>query len=228
METVIDLESVSKIYPNVRALDEVTLQVAQGEAVAVVGPSGSGKSTLLNLLAGIDRPSCGRVRFAGIELNRLSEGGLARHRRRSVGLVFQFFNLLDELSALDNVVIAAELAGVPTKEARRRAIELLELLGLNGRQRHHTGSLSGGECQRVAMARALVNHPAVLLADEPTGALDSRTGDRVMDLLTDFHRAGQTTLLVTHDVALAARFADRTIRLADGRIVADQQAQTTA
>ncbi|MEV7184367.1 ABC transporter ATP-binding protein [Kitasatospora sp. NPDC093102] len=221
-EPVIELSGVSRRYEGARAaLDGVTLSVRAGESVAVLGPSGSGKSTLLNLVAGLDRPSAGTVTVAGVRVDRLGEAASARYRRGTIGMVFQFFNLLDDLSVADNVVLAGELAGVPRAEARRRAGELLESLGIDRHARAHPGRLSGGERQRVAVARALMNRPALLLADEPTGALDSASGEDVKELFRELHEDGQTILIVTHDLTLAEDCATRTVRMRDGRVEAD-------
>jgi putative ABC transport system ATP-binding protein len=203
------------------ALDEVTLQVAPGESVAVMGPSGSGKSTLLNMIAGLDRPTSGTVTVAGRRIDALSETRLARYRRRQVGMIFQFFNLLEDLTVLDNVLVPAQLAGVRRPRAGARADELLVSLGVDRYRNTYPGRLSGGEQQRVAIARALVNSPALLLADEPTGAVDTATGGEIGRLLVDLNAAGQTLVLVTHNPDLAARYAGRTVRLADGRITGD-------
>jgi putative ABC transport system ATP-binding protein len=206
------------------ALDDVNLQVASGEAVAVMGPSGSGKSTLLNLLAGLDKPTGGTVTVAGQRVDALSETRLARYRRRQVGMIFQFFNLLDDLTVADNVVMPAQLAGVRRSKARARADELLAALGIDRYRNTYPGRLSGGQRQRVAIARALVNSPALLLADEPTGAVDTATGEEIGQLLMQLNAAGQTLVLVTHNPDLAARYARRTVQLADGRIVSDTAA----
>ncbi len=228
-EPVIELSGVSRHYEGARAaLDEVSLTVRAGESVAVLGPSGSGKSTLLNLVAGLDRPSAGTVTVAGTRVDRLGEAGSARFRRGTIGMVFQFFNLLDDLTVADNVVLAGELAGVPRGEARRRAGELLESLGIERHARAHPGRLSGGERQRVAVARALMNDPALLLADEPTGALDSASGEDVKELLRELHQDGQTILLVTHDLALARDCATRTVRMRDGRVESDSSEDSSA
>ncbi len=216
------LEDVRKEYGDATALDGVSLEIRSGEAVAVMGPSGCGKSTLLNMVAGLDRPSSGRVVVHGDDLTGLDETGLALFRRRRIGMVFQFFNLLDDLSALDNVALAAQLTGTPARQARRRAQELLDELGIADRRNAYPAVLSGGERQRVAVARALMNRPALLLADEPTGALDSHAGEQVMDLLLDLNQIGQTLLLVTHDRRLASRCANRVVDLADGRVVGER------
>ncbi|KOV27195.1 ABC transporter ATP-binding protein [Streptomyces sp. XY152] len=203
------------------ALHEVSLTVRPGEAVAVLGPSGSGKSTLLNLIAGLDRPDAGTVTVDGVRVDRLGEAGSALFRRSRIGMVFQLFNLLDDLTVSDNVALPARLAGVGRAEADRRAAELLELLGVDRHARSHPGRLSGGERQRVAVARALVNRPALLLADEPTGALDTAAGEDVSALLGALRAEGQTVVVVTHDLALARSCTDRTVRIADGRITED-------
>jgi putative ABC transport system ATP-binding protein len=221
---LIDLRSVSKRYGDgPPALDDLTLTVQPGEALAVLGPSGSGKSTLLNLIAGLDRPSGGTVTVDGVRVDRLSEAGSALYRRQRIGIVFQFFNLLDDLSVLDNVLLPAQLAGVPGNRARSRAAELLSYLGIERHARAYAGRLSGGERQRVAVARALMNRPPLLLADEPTGALDTASGAEVRELLSELNKDGQTVVLVTHDLALARSCATRTIELVDGRM-ADRMA----
>jgi len=224
--TVIDLHGVSRRYDaGPPALDDVSLTVAKGEAVAILGPSGSGKSTLLNLVAGLDRPTAGTVTVDGVRVDRLSEAAAARFRRERVGLVFQFFNLLDDLTVADNVALPAQLGGMTGREARRRATELLTALGVDRHADAYPGRLSGGERQRVAVARALVNRPALLLADEPTGALDTASGAAVAQLLRDLHADGQTIVLVTHDAALAGSCATRTVRIVDGRVASDVTAE---
>jgi putative ABC transport system ATP-binding protein len=220
-DVVVELTDVRKEYLDSVALDGVSLQIRAGEAVAVMGPSGSGKSTLLNLVAGLDRPTSGSVVVHGEDLGRLDETGLALFRRRRIGMIFQFFNLLDDLPALDNVALAAQLTGTPAGQARTRALELLDELGIAGRRNIYPAQLSGGERQRVAVARALMNRPALLLADEPTGALDSRSGEQVMDLLLDLNQIGQTLLLVTHDEGLATRCASRLVEVVDGRVTSE-------
>jgi putative ABC transport system ATP-binding protein len=222
--TLIQLRDVSKKYEGERpALAELTLDVRAGEALAVLGRSGSGKSTLLNLVAGLDRPSQGSVTVDGLRVDEMTESASARYRRERIGMVFQFFNLLDDLTVEDNVLLPAQLAGMPHRQARRRATDLLESLGVARHARAFPGRLSGGERQRVAVARALMNRPPLLLADEPTGALDSASAADVRALLTDLNRAGQTILLVTHDVTLAQACATRTIELLDGRVFRDQR-----
>ncbi len=219
---VIQLSDVSRRYDEgPPALDGVSLRIKAGEAVAILGPSGSGKSTLLNLVAGLDRPSSGMVTVDGVRVDELGEAGSARYRRAKIGMVFQFFNLLDELTVADNVMLPAQLAGMARSAAQRRAAELLGTLGIDRHARAYPGRLSGGERQRVAVARALMNRPALLLADEPTGALDTASGEDVQQLLNDLHADGQTIVLVTHDMALAESCATRTVQLVDGRVAAD-------
>jgi putative ABC transport system ATP-binding protein len=220
MSELVRLQAAGKQYESAGppALDGVDLSVGTGEAVAVMGPSGSGKSTLLNLVAGLDRPTAGTVEVAGTVLNRLSEAALARFRRANIGIVFQFFHLLDDLTARDNVLLPAQLAGTPRSAALARADELLDGLGLTARANAYPARLSGGERQRVAVARALINRPPLLLADEPTGAVDARAGAHVLELLRDLNQGGQTVLLVTHDVALARGAASRIVELHDGRL----------
>ncbi|MGW2020350.1 ABC transporter ATP-binding protein [Streptomyces sp. NPDC001927] len=216
---VIELRGVSRRYDDgPPALHEASLTVRPGEAIAILGPSGSGKSTLLNLIAGLDRPDTGTVTVDGVRVDQLGEAGSARYRRSKIGMVFQFFNLLDDLTVADNVVLPARLAGVARGEADRRAAELLEVLGIDRHARAYPGRLSGGERQRVAVARALMNRPALLLADEPTGALDTAAGEDVSRLLADLHAEGQTIVVVTHDLAWARSCTNRTVRIADGRI----------
>jgi len=221
-DTVVRLTDVRKDFGDYTALDGVSLEIRRGEAVAVMGPSGSGKSTLLNMVSGLDRPSAGAVVVGGEDVGTLTEKGLAVFRRRRVGMVFQFFHLLDDLPALDNVALAGRLAGLRARPARQRAAGLLAELGIADRGDVYPSSLSGGERQRVAVARALMNQPALLLADEPTGALDSRSGDAVVEMLTELNRLGQTLVLVTHDPGLAARCAGRVVEIEDGRIVRDR------
>ncbi|MFJ5730801.1 ABC transporter ATP-binding protein [Streptomyces paradoxus] len=226
-QVVVRLDDVHKEYGDAKALDGVCLEIRAGEAVAVMGPSGCGKSTLLNMVAGLDRPTSGTVQVRGQDLVKLNETGLALFRRRHIGMIFQFFNLIDDLPALDNVALAAQLTGTSARPARRRALELLDELGIAGRKDTYPAALSGGERQRVAVARALMNRPALLLADEPTGALDSRSGEQVMDLLIDLNQIGQTLLIVTHDPHLAARCASRLIEVADGRVARESTLEPT-
>jgi len=217
---VIRLDGVTKTYQTGAppALADLSLDVATGEVAAVMGPSGSGKSTLLNLIAGLDRPTAGTITVAGRRIDNLSESGLARFRARHVGIIFQFFNLLDDLTVQDNVLLPAQLAGASRRTARARADELLERMGIERHRDDYPARLSGGQRQRVAIARALVNSPDLLLADEPTGALDTATGLAIGRLLQELNADGQTLVLVTHDPALAERYAARTVRLLDGRL----------
>jgi putative ABC transport system ATP-binding protein len=220
MGELVRLSAASKQYESAGppALDGVDLSVAPGDAVAIMGPSGSGKSTLLNLAAGLDRPTGGHVEVAGTVLNRLSEAALARFRRTNIGVIFQFFHLLDDLTARDNVLLPAQLAGTPRRRAAARADELLDALGLTARANAYPARLSGGERQRVAVARALINKPPLLLADEPTGAVDAKAGAQVIALLRDLNQGGQTVLLVTHDAVLASGAATRIVEMRDGRL----------
>ena len=217
------LTDVSKRYDSdgSPAVAHVSMQVARGESVAIMGPSGSGKSTLLNLIAGLDRPTSGTVTVGGERVDTLSETGLARYRRRQVGMIFQFFNLLDDMTVLDNVLLPAQLAGQPARQARGRADELLAALRIGQHADAYPARLSGGERQRVAIARALVNRPALLLADEPTGALDTATGEAIGELLLDLNSSGQALIVVTHNPDLAARYARRVIEIVDGQIASD-------
>ncbi len=223
---MIELERLTKRLPSgnrmLTVLDDVDLTIGAGEFVAVLGPSGSGKSTLLALTAGLDRPTSGKVRIAGREIHDLSEDALAILRRRTIGFVFQSYQLLDNLTARENVMLPLELVG--ERGARARADELLRSVGLGDRAHHYPAQLSGGEQQRVALARAFATEPPILLADEPTGNLDSATGAGVLDLLADLRdRCGSTLVLVTHDPAVAGR-ADRRVHLCDGRIERDERA----
>ena len=230
MDALVQVSEVTKRYQGggQPALDRVTLTVAAGEAVAVMGPSGSGKSTLLNLLAGLDKPSSGTITVAGQQIDTLSETKTARYRRTQVGMIFQFFNLLEDLTVADNVLLPAQLAGTPRRQARTRTSELLAKLRIERYRNTYPGRLSGGERQRVAIARALVNAPTVLLADEPTGAVDTATGEEIGQLLLELNADGQTLVLVTHNPDLAGRYATRTVRLADGRVISDTASRAAA
>jgi putative ABC transport system ATP-binding protein len=205
-------------HATVAALAGVTLGIRRGEFVAVMGPSGSGKSTLLNVVAGLERPTGGTVLVEGEDLAKLDEEALARHRSKRVGMVFQAFNLLPRLSVVDNVALPLAFSGVPSAERLRRARAMLERLGMSTRADHRSNELSGGEMQRAAVARALIGDPAILLADEPTGNLDSVNGAALIALFEELHAQGQTVLLVTHDAQIASH-AERTIRMRDGRVV---------
>jgi putative ABC transport system ATP-binding protein len=225
MNTLVQLTDVTKRYDSdaAPAVAHVTMAVAQGEAVSIMGPSGSGKSTLLNLIAGLDRPTSGEVRVAGRRIDRLSETGVARFRRHEVGMIFQFFNLLDDMTVADNIILPAQLAGLKTRAARARTAELLAALRIEQQADAYPARLSGGQRQRVAIARALVNRPPLLIADEPTGALDSATGEEIGELLLDLNDSGQTLILVTHNPDLAARYTHRVIQITDGRVAAGSQ-----
>ena len=229
METLVQLSKVTKRYDDdgTPAVAHIDMEVSRGESVAVMGPSGSGKSTLLNLIAGLDRPTSGEIVVGGERVDTLSETGLARFRRRQVGMIFQFFNLLDDMTVLDNVLLPAQLAGVPAARARARADELLAALRIGGHRDAYPARLSGGERQRVAIARALVNRPPLLLADEPTGALDTATGEEIGALLLDLNSSGQTLILVTHNPDLARRYARRVIEIVDGRVASDVDPRTS-
>ncbi|MEV6373082.1 ABC transporter ATP-binding protein [Micromonospora musae] len=224
--TVLAARGLNKWYGRdsglVRAVDEVDLDVPAGQAVAIMGPSGCGKSSLLHLLGGLQRPSDGEVWLAGRRIDTLSEGALARLRRDSVGFVFQSFHLMDELTAVENVELAALLAGQSPRRARRRALELLDRVGLADRAGHLPSALSGGQRQRVAIARALSNEPLVVLADEPTGNLDSAATVEVLRLFEELRVAGQTLVVVTHDARIAA-VADRMISMRDGSFADDSR-----
>jgi ABC-type lipoprotein export system ATPase subunit len=206
----------------VRAVDDVSLDVAQGESVAIVGPSGCGKSTLLYLLGGLERPTSGTLALEGRQLEEMPETGLARLRRHALGFVFQAFHLVDELTAVENIELPALLAGSSPRAARERARELLEQVELEDRAEHLPSALSGGQRQRVAIARALANSPLVVLADEPTGNLDSAATTEVLRLFEQLHAGGQTLVVVTHDERIAAT-ANRLITMRDGRFVGETQ-----
>jgi putative ABC transport system ATP-binding protein len=220
---IISLERVSRVYAmghvDVPALVDVSLDVEPGEFVAIVGPSGSGKSTMMHILGCLDRPSAGSYRLAGTPVGDLDDDSLARVRSRTIGFVFQSYNLLPRTTALDNVATPLLYQGIGRTERQRRAREALERLGLGDRLHHEPTELSGGQQQRVAVARAIVTEPALILADEPTGNLDSHTGAEVMGLLRELNDAGRTVVLITHDADVAAA-ADRQVHLLDGRIAA--------
>jgi putative ABC transport system ATP-binding protein len=226
VEHAIQVRDVVKAYPlgagEVVAVDHLSLDIAQGEFVAVVGRSGSGKTTLLNLLAGIDRPTSGTVRVAGADLGRLSESGLAAWRGRNVGLVFQFFQLLPTLTVIENVMLPMDFAKkVPVGERRDRAQRLLERVGIGDQADKLPATLSGGQQQRAAIARALANDPPVLLADEPTGNLDSHTAEAVLEVFADLNTEGRTIVVVTHERDIRS-IVGREVTLQDGRILADE------
>jgi putative ABC transport system ATP-binding protein len=223
---VLELRKASKVYPGsppIKALDRVTMNVVEGEMVSIMGPSGSGKSTLLHLIGALDRPSRGTVLVAGADLRKLRDPQLSSLRATRIGFVFQQFHLLDGLSAVDNVAAALIYRGVHPGQRRRRAADALQRVGLGHRLGHRPAQLSGGEKQRVAIARAVVGEPAIILADEPTGNLDTATGREVIDVFRALHVAGHTILLITHDAQVAAA-APRTVSLRDGRIESDEVA----
>jgi putative ABC transport system ATP-binding protein len=223
--SLIDIVDVRKVYEMgdtaVNALDGVTIHVARGEYVAIMGPSGSGKSTLMNIIGCLDTPSSGSYKLRGTEIRERDDDELARIRNMEIGFIFQTFNLLPRADALHNVELPLIYAGRPAKERRERAKAMLDSVGLGDRVGHRPNELSGGQRQRVAIARALVNAPSLVLADEPTGNLDSKTGLEIMAILDDIHRRGNTVILVTHEEDVAAR-ALRVIRLRDGRIESDR------
>jgi putative ABC transport system ATP-binding protein len=228
---MIQLDRVTKQFEGkcrVTALDDVSLTIARGEMVAIVGPSGSGKSTLLNLVGGLDRATSGDVRVDGESLANLSDDALTKVRRDKIGFIFQFFNLLPTLTCLENVGLPLHLRGWPRSKVADRARELLTLVQLDNRLDHLPEELSGGQRQRVAIARALSIYPPILLADEPTGNLDTHTGEDILNLIRDLHsRLGATIAIVTHDMSVA-RSCDRTIALRDGRVVEDSRRDVAA
>ncbi|HUN24145.1 MAG TPA: ABC transporter ATP-binding protein [Anaerolineales bacterium] len=224
-EPLIRVKDLSRHYQMggevVRALDGINLSIYQGQFVGITGPSGSGKSTLLYVLGGLDRPTTGTVEIAGTEISKLTEDQLSRHRGRTVGFIFQQFNLIATMSALDNVAFPLVFSGVSLKERNERASRLLEMVGLGDRQKHKPVELSGGQQQRVSIARALVSNPAVVMADEPTGNLDSKSSRDVMEILTRLNREeGRTIILVTHDYP-TLQVTSRQVLLRDGQVVAD-------
>jgi putative ABC transport system ATP-binding protein len=225
MSAIVEIRDLAKDYylgsQVVSALRGVSLRVAAGQFIAIMGPSGSGKSTMLNLLGGLDMPSAGTYRLDGVDVAGLGADALAEMRNRKIGFVFQSFNLLPRTTALANVELPLMYGRVPREARRARAVEVLKRVGLGERMNHHPSQLSGGQQQRVAIARALVNAPAIILADEPTGALDTHTGFEIMALFQELNRQGITLLLVTHE-ADVARFARRVLRFLDGRVIADE------
>jgi putative ABC transport system ATP-binding protein len=224
---VIDVQDVHRVYGSservaVRALDGVTLRIQRGEFVAIMGSSGSGKSTLMNILGCLDTPTEGRYRLDGVDVREIAQDDLADLRNRKIGFVFQSFNLVPRTTALANVELPLSYAGVPRAERRRRAIAALDAVGLGDRLDHQPSQLSGGQQQRAAVARAIVTDPSLILADEPTGNLDSRSSEGVLDVLERLHTEGRTIVLITHEPDVAAR-AQRIVRLADGRVIDDRR-----
>ena len=225
MSIIIKLSTLNKFYSNgnnrVHALKDINFEVENGEFVAITGPSGSGKSTLLHNIGCIDKPSSGNVFFKGIDVSKFSSGELARFRLKSIGFVFQHFYLLPSLTAFENIELPLQESGINKKKRKERVKYLLDAVGLDDRSSHRPEQLSGGEQQRVAIARALANDPPLILADEPTGELDSKTGNKIIDILVDINKnQGKTTLVVTHDENISKR-ASRVIRIIDGSIVSD-------
>ncbi|MFK2459117.1 ABC transporter ATP-binding protein [Bacteroides fragilis] len=216
---MIHLEGITKSFGSLQVLKGIDLEITQGEVVSIVGPSGAGKTTLLQIMGTLDSPDAGMINIDGTNVSRMKEKELSAFRNKHIGFVFQFHQLLPEFTALENVMIPAFIAGVPTKEALMRAMEILDFMGLKERASHKPNELSGGEKQRVAVARALINQPAVILADEPSGSLDSHNKEELHQLFFDLrNRFGQTFVIVTHDEALA-KITDRTIHMVDGNII---------
>ena len=225
-EEIIRLEDIRRIYrvgnQEVRALDGVSLSVYKNEYVAIMGPSGSGKSTLMNILGCLDSPSSGKYVLNGLDVSEMEDGELADVRNREIGFVFQSFNLLPRYNALENVALPMVYAGVPAKERKERATAALESVALSERMDHRPNELSGGQKQRVALARALINNPSIILADEPTGNLDTHTSIEIMRLFDDIYSRGNTVIVVTHEEDIAA-YAHRIIRLRDGKVESDKE-----
>ncbi len=216
---MIHLEGITKSFGSLQVLKGIDLEITQGEVVSIVGPSGAGKTTLLQIMGTLDSPDAGMINIDGTNVSRMKEKELSAFRNKHIGFVFQFHQLLPEFTALENVMIPAFIAGVPTKEASMRAMEILDFMGLKERASHKPNELSGGEKQRVAVARALINQPAVILADEPSGSLDSHNKEELHQLFFDLrNRFGQTFVIVTHDEALA-KITDHTIHMVDGNII---------
>jgi len=216
---MIQLESITKNFGSLQVLKGISFTIEKGEVVSIVGPSGAGKTTLLQIMGTLDRPDSGQIWLNGTDVNRMKEKELSAFRNREIGFVFQFHQLLPEFTALENVMIPALIQGVSSSTARKSAMEMLDFLGLSSRVSHKPAELSGGEKQRVAVARALVNHPSVILADEPSGSLDTQNKEELHRLFFDLRdKLGQTFVIVTHDEDLASK-TDRTIHLIDGRVV---------
>ena len=219
---MIDIKNITKSFGNLQVLKDINLHINKGEVVSIVGPSGAGKTTLLQIIGTLDKPDSGTICLDGIDVNKLSTRKLSDFRNQHIGFVFQFHQLLPEFTALENIMIPAYIAGKSNSEAKQRALELLAFMGLSDRAHHKPAELSGGEKQRVAVARALVNKPAVILADEPSGSLDSKNKAELHQLFFDLRdKFGQTFVIVTHDEGLAA-ITDRTIHMKDGEILGDE------
>ena len=222
---LIEIKDIYKIYnegreSEVRALNGVSLSIDRGEFVAIVGQSGSGKSTLMNVLGCLDIPTYGEYHLNGTDVTRLSDRQLAHIRNKQIGFIFQGYNLIQELDALENVILPLIYQGVPIWEREDRAMEALARVGMDDRAHHRPSEMSGGQQQRVAIARAIATHPSIIMADEPTGALDSKTGQHVLEILRELYRGGTTVILITHDNGIAAT-ARRVVRLSDGMVISD-------
>jgi putative ABC transport system ATP-binding protein len=226
MKTIIDIKDMYKIYEmgseKVHALDGIDIKIHEHEFVAIIGPSGSGKSTLMNMIGCLDTPTSGEYFLDGVNIAKYSENDLAHIRNSKIGFIFQQFNLFRRLSALENVEMPAKYMRVPREERKARAKKVLDLVGLSDRISHRPTELSGGQQQRVAIARSLVNNPPVVLADEPTGNLDSKSGEDIMNMIKQLHKQGSTVILITHDIDVANE-ADRMIKLRDGKITSDKK-----
>ena len=221
MKVMLDLKNIKKYFKmgdeEIKALDDVSLKVKKGEYLSIIGPSGSGKSTLMNIIGLLDTPDSGDYLLDGVNIKEMTDGELARLRNQKIGFVFQNFNLLSKLTAWENVQVPLVYAGISAKDSKKIAYEYLEKVGLKGRETHFPKELSGGQQQRVAIARALANKPEIILADEPTGALDSKTGTEIKKLLKDLNNEGQTIVLITHDSSMAEE-AERIVRISDGKL----------
>jgi len=221
MKVMLDLKNIKKYFKmgdeEIKALDDISLMVNKGEYLSIIGPSGSGKSTLMNIIGLLDIPDSGEYLLDGVNIKEMSDGALAKLRNQKIGFVFQNFNLLPKLTAWENVQVPLVYAGISAKDSKKIAYEYLEKVGLKGREHHFPNQLSGGQQQRVAIARALANKPEIILADEPTGALDSKTGIEIKKLLKDLNKEGQTIILITHDNSMAEE-AERIVRISDGKL----------
>ncbi len=221
MKVMLDLKNIKKYFKmgdeEIKALDDISLMVNKGEYLSIIGPSGSGKSTLMNIIGLLDIPDSGEYLLDGVNIKEMSDGALAKLRNQKIGFVFQNFNLLPKLTAWENVQVPLIYAGISAKDSKKIAYEYLEKVGLKGREHHFPNQLSGGQQQRVAIARALANKPEIILADEPTGALDSKTGIEIKKLLKDLNKEGQTIILITHDNSMAEE-AERIVRISDGKL----------
>ena len=221
MKVMLDLKNIKKYFKmgdeEIKALDDISLMVNKGEYLSIIGPSGSGKSTLMNIIGLLDISDSGEYLLDGVNIKEMSDGALAKLRNQKIGFVFQNFNLLPKLTAWENVQVPLVYAGISAKDSKKIAYEYLEKVGLKGREHHFPNQLSGGQQQRVAIARALANKPEIILADEPTGALDSKTGIEIKKLLKDLNKEGQTIILITHDNSMAEE-AERIVRISDGKL----------